>query len=109
MSPSKLILSTVLFAMLALVALPAEAQNGLRSSSDESTTTGSSSTEKGDSTLDSPTFQSNIELDQHYDKSGLNQHYDKSGLDKNYDKSGLDEQYDKSGLDEDYYKSETIK
>ena len=108
----KLILATVLLTTLALVAPRANAQNGLPSSSEESVRADSSfkrPAEKGDSTLDSPTFQSNLELDEHYDKSGLNQHYDKSGLDENYDKSGFDEQYDKSGLDEHYYKSESIK
>ncbi|MFZ1120233.1 MAG: hypothetical protein WAN81_08365 [Candidatus Binataceae bacterium] len=112
MRPIKLIVTTVLFTMLALVASRADAQNGLGSSLDESATAAPSSkgpTEKGDSTLDSPTFQSSSELDEDYDKSGLNQRYDKSGLDEHYDKSGLDEHYDKSGLDEHYYKSESIK
>src|SRR5215470_867338 len=107
-----LIEATVLFTMLALVAMRADAQNGFGPSSDERATATSSSkmpAEKGDSTLDSPTFQSNMELDQHYDKSGLNQRFDKSGLDENYDKSGFDEHYDKSGIDKNYYKSESIK
>ena len=114
MRPIKLIVATVLFTMLALVASRADAQNGLGSSLDESATAAPSSkgpTEKGDSTLDSRGrhFQSSSELDEDYDKSGLNQRYDKSGLDEHYDKSGLDEHYDKSGLDEHYYKSESIK
>jgi hypothetical protein len=103
MKPIKLIAATFLFTMLALVATHADAQNGFGSSSDESATTDSSSkgpAEKGDSTLDSPTFQSNMELDQHFDKSGL---------DENYDKSGFDEHYDKSGLDRNYYESESVK
>ena len=86
MSPIKLIVATVLLTMLALVAPRADAQNDLGSSSDESATTASSSFgEKGDSTLDSPPFQSSSELDEDYDKSGLNKDYNKSGLDTHYE------------------------
>ncbi len=90
MRPIKLIVATVLFTMLALVASRADAQNGSGSSLDESATAASSSSgEEGDSTLDPrwPSFQSSSELDEDYDKSGLNQHYDKSGLDEHYYKS----------------------
>ena len=112
MTPIKLIVASALFTMLTVLAPRADAQNGFGSSLDESATAASSSkkpAEKGDSTLDSPTFQSDMELDEHYDRSGLNQNYNKSGLDENYDKSGFDEHYDKSGLDKNYYKSESIK
>ena len=112
MTPIKLILASALFTILALAATRADAQNGSGPSSEQRATTDSSSNrqpEEGDSTLGSPTFQSNMELDEHYDKSGLNQHFDKSGLDENYDKSGFDEHYDKSGIDNNYYKSESVK
>jgi hypothetical protein len=106
MKPIKVILPTALFAMLVLVTPHADAQNGSDSSLDESATAASSSSgERGDSILDSPTFQSDMELDKDYDRSGLNKNYDRSGLDEHHDKSGLDEHYDRSGLDENYVKS----
>ena len=117
MRPIKLVVVTVLFTMLALVALRADAQNGLGSSLDESATAASSSSgadsetragSSGDSTLDSRWLQfesSSNGNDEDYDKSGLDEDYDKSGFDEHYDKSGLDKHYDKSGLDEDYVKS----
>jgi hypothetical protein len=72
MGPIKLIVATVLLGMLALVVPRADAQNGLGSSPDESATAASStSTEKGDSTLESPPFEPSSENDTHYDKSGL--------------------------------------
>jgi hypothetical protein len=104
MRPIKVIVTTALFVMLALVGPRAEAQNGSDSSSDESTRAASSSNggevESGssrDSNLESrwPPSQfkslNSQELDEHYDKSGLDKHYDKSGLDEHYVKSGLDE------------------
>src|SRR5262249_33993694 len=105
MRPHKLLMPTVLFAMLAVVAPRADAQNGASSS----TSSSKRPAQEGDSTLDSPTFQSNMELDQHYDKSGIDKQYNKAGLDEHYDKSGFDENYDKSGLDGNYEKSESIK
>jgi hypothetical protein len=65
MRPIKLVVATVLFTMLALVALRADAQNGLGSSLDESATAASSSGadsetragSSGDSTLDSRWLQ----------------------------------------------------
>ncbi len=81
MRPIKLIVTTVLFTMLALVASRADAQNGLGSSLDESAPAASSSS-GGEGRLDLgpalANFQSSSELDEHYDKSELDEHYDKS-------------------------------
>ena len=120
MRPIKLIVATALFAMLALVAPRADAQNGLDSSLDESATAASSPSGAEVESRDEPARDSNLEsrwppsqfkslnsqeLDEHYDRSGLNKDYNRSGLDEHYDRSGLDEHYDRSGLDENYVKS----
>ena len=120
MRPIKLVVATVLFTMLALVAPRADAQIGSGSSLDESATAASSSSGAEVESRDEPARESNSEsrwpssqfkslnsqeLDEDYDRSGLNKDSDKSGFDEHYDKSGLDEHYDKSGLDKDYVKS----